>query len=69
MRTQTKNTYKPLALPVTLCQSCCHCEQEWVDFCSHFQQEADERNGRYVVLHCTGYTQADKVDPVLSHSA
>lgn len=67
MYTQTKHTPKPVALPVTLCHSCRHCEQDWFDFCDQYQQEAVNRNGRHVVLQCTGYTPAYEGDHVLVH--
>lgn len=65
MRTQTKHTPKPVALPVTLCQSCCHCDQDWFDVSDQCQQEAIDRNGRHVVLRCTGYTPTYEVDRLL----
>lgn len=68
MQTQTKNTRKPLALPVTLCHSCCHSEEEWFAVCDRFQQEADERNGRYIILRCTGYRQMHDIERPVSHT-
>jgi hypothetical protein len=69
MRSQTKNTYQPITLPITLCQSCCRQEQDWFDVCNQYQQEAVERNGRYFVLRCSGYTPAHEIDRTLSPSA